>query len=91
MCMYKTVYTVYAYQYTWKVTVKDFIISKITGLQLKALLKMCFFTGFFRGNFNLLETPSYRNSLIMAMTKYCNIKTRDVLVIKLFKYDVNKF
>ena len=89
--MYKTVYTVYAYQYTWKVTVKDFIISKITGLQLKALLKMCFFTGFFRGNFNLLETPSYENSLIMAMTYIVILKTRDVLVIKLFKYDVNKF
>ena len=76
MCMYKTVYTVYAYQYTWKVTVKDFIISKITGLQLKVLLKIYFFTDIFRGNFNLLETPSYGNSLIMAMTKYCNIKNK---------------
>ena len=48
MCMYKTVYTVYTYQYTWKVTVKDFLLSK-----------KCFFKGIFQGNFNFLETPSY--------------------------------
>ena len=41
--MYKTVYALYTYQYTWKVTVKDFIIGTIAGLQLKTLLKMCFF------------------------------------------------
>ena len=41
--MYKTVYALYTYQYTWKVTVKDFIIGTAAGLQLKTLLKMCFF------------------------------------------------
>ena len=59
MCMYKTVYTVYTHQYTQKVTVKDFILSKIAGLQLKTLLKMRFFKGIFQGNFNFLKTPPY--------------------------------
>ena len=58
MCMYKTVYTVYTCRYTWKLTVKDFILSKIAGLQLTSLPKMCFFTGIFQGNFNFLENPS---------------------------------
>ena len=44
--MYKTVYTKYTYQYTWKVTVKDFIFSKIAGLQLTTFLKNVLFNFF---------------------------------------------
>ena len=48
--MYKTVYIVYTYQYTWKVTVKDFILSKIADLQLTTSLKNVLFR-FFRNSF----------------------------------------
>ena len=56
MCMYKTIYTVYTCRYTWKLTVQDFILSKIASLQVYQ--KMCFFTCIFQGNFNFLENPS---------------------------------
>ena len=52
---------------------------------------MCFFTGIFQGNLNFLETP-----YIAASNGYDEIqqltilKTRDMLVIKPFKYDANK-
>ena len=38
--MYKTVYTICTNQYTWKVTVKGFIIGKIASLRLTASLKL---------------------------------------------------
>ena len=47
MCIYKTVYTVYTSQYTWKVTDKDIILSKTAGLQLTAVLKKCAFSQVF--------------------------------------------
>ena len=47
-------YTVYTYY--WKVTMKDFILSNVAGLQLTTLLKMYFLQVFFNET-NFLETP----------------------------------
>ena len=70
--MYKTIYTVYTHQYTQKVTVKDFILSKIAGLQLKTLLKNAFFQRYFSRKFQFFKNSSIL-LLLMAMTKYCNL------------------
>ena len=59
MSIYKTVYTVYTYQYTWTVTYKDFILSKIAGLQPTTLLKNVLFHICFQGSFNF-----FRNSFV---------------------------
>ena len=74
MCIYKTIYIVYTYQYTWKVTVKDFFFSKIAGLQLTTFLQNVLFQ-FFR---NLFVKKFFEWLLLMAMTKELTIlKTRE--------------
>ena len=92
MCMYKTVYTVYTCRYTWKLTVKDFILSKIAGLQLTSLPKNVLFHRYFSRKFQFFRKSFVKKclewNLLLAMTKYCDLtilKTRDVLVIILFK------
>ena len=52
------IYRIYL-QYTWKVTVKDFTLGKVAGLQLTALLKNELFHGYFSRKFHL-----FRNSFI---------------------------
>ena len=76
--MYKIVYTVYTYQHTWKVTVKDFILSKTAGLQLTTLLKSVIFDKHFSRKLQFFRNSLVRKFfewlLLMAMTKYCNLR-----------------
>ena len=72
MRMYQTLYNVYTYQYTWKVTVKDFILSKIAGLQLTTLLKNVLFDKHFSRTLQFLRNSFVRKFfewlLLKAMT-----------------------
>ena len=78
MCICKTIYTEYTYQYTWKVTDQDFILSI---LQLKALLKNLLFHRYFSRKFQFLRNPFVRKLFewlfLMAMTKYCNLDIKN--------------